>query len=61
MKLYKDDVTVSSMREGVKAAKERQAKSVNDGRASKVDGKHQAELKEGEMLRLKLMLESNPA
>jgi len=38
----------------VKAVKERQAKSVNEGKARKVDGKHPAVLKEGEICMLKM-------
>jgi hypothetical protein len=37
------------MREGVKVAKERQAKLVNAGRARKVYRKQPAELREGEI------------
>jgi hypothetical protein len=45
-RMYNDDATVSNMREGVKVAKEWQAKTVNAGKARKIDGKRQAELKE---------------
>jgi hypothetical protein len=37
--LYKDYDNVTDLREGGKVAKERQAKSLNDGRARKVAGK----------------------